>query len=77
MITGRKDFLQQPIKLGDKVVYSTGQYSDISSGYVIGFTPKKIRIGKNPQDERHYTTKYDYTVCVIIKLREKEEATQH
>lgn len=45
-----KDVTGKDLAVGDKVVYSDGRYADLNLGYVIGFSPKNIRVADRPGD---------------------------
>ena len=41
-----KDFIGNELVIGDVVAYSRNPYSSLYKGFVVGFTPKNIRVGK-------------------------------
>lgn len=41
------DVRGKPLAVGDRVVYSTGRYANLYVGYVVGFTPKRIKVGSS------------------------------
>lgn len=46
-----KDVTGKDLAVGDKVVYSGGGYMDLSVGYVVGFTPKRIKVARSLASE--------------------------
>lgn len=50
-----KDFLDQTLNLGDKVVYNpSGKYKLLAKGFVVGFTDKNIRVSSKFPDPKSY-----------------------
>lgn len=43
-----KDVTGKDLNVGDKVVYSGSYRSQLHTGYVVGFTPKNIRVAPSP-----------------------------
>lgn len=40
-----RDVTGKVLAVGDRIVYSSGTYADLRPGYVVGFTPKCIKVG--------------------------------
>lgn len=51
------DFIDQPLAVGDRVVHGVGgRYAGLSGPYYVhSFTPKMVRIARQPYAEKHYS----------------------
>lgn len=46
-----KDVTGKNLSVGDRIVYSGGGYMDLTVGFVVGFTPKRIKVGRTVSSE--------------------------
>lgn len=42
------DVTGKELAVGDKIVYSDSNYATLQVGYVVGITPRNIRVSSNP-----------------------------
>jgi hypothetical protein len=79
--TFRKDFLARELEIGDVIATTEAGYSDQTLFTVVGFTPKKIRLGKLKKDQGmpgayinefvakgYCTLKESYQLCLVQKF---------
>lgn len=59
-----KDVTGKDLSVGDRVVYSGGRYMDLKVGYVVGFTPKRIKVSYR-RDDPHGTVKASDQVAKV------------
>ena len=60
-----KDCAGNLLESGDKVAYTTTAYHDLSVGFVVAFTPKKISISKDKNGEA-VDLKFPYQVAKLF-----------
>lgn len=60
-----KDCAKNLLEIGDKVAYTTTSYHDLSIGFAISFTPKKISISRS-KDGEPFVSKFPYQVAKLF-----------
>jgi hypothetical protein len=58
------DITGKSLAVGDRIVYSGGGYMDLHVGYVVGFTPKRIKVSYR-RDDPHGTVKTSQQVAKV------------
>lgn len=68
----KRDFLEQEIKEGDRVIsHTTGGYSGLRWGTVIGFTPKMVRVEFRTKNNVRTQTRYGSDLIVMSEEQQQ------
>jgi hypothetical protein len=65
-----KDIIGQDIEIGNMVVFNPPQYKGLTTGKIIGFTPKMVKIEfdksyTGSKDQKYKTTAYPLDIMVV------------
>ncbi len=66
-----KDFIGNELKIGDIVAYVRNPYAELYKGFVVGFTSKKIRVGKTIDDVKNPILVFSYQIVKIFNQNER------